>query len=60
MNGKLKCSARIIGTKNGFTLSKPQHNHEPMDFPEEKARRSFKLDKFNEYYANISGGDAQE
>ncbi|KAG5672372.1 hypothetical protein PVAND_002504 [Polypedilum vanderplanki] len=32
MNGKLKCSARIIGTPNGFTLSKPQHNHEPTTF----------------------------
>ena len=57
MNGKLKCSARIIGTATGLTLSKPEHNHEPSDFPEEKARRSYKPVKYQEYFSDT---DVQE
>lgn len=49
MNAKLKCSARIIGTPHGITLSKPDHCHEPMDFPEQKQRR-IKAEKYNELY----------
>lgn len=57
MNGKMKCSARVIGTINGLTLSKPQHNHEPCDFPEEKLRRSgLPLSKF-ELYSEMSSSD---
>lgn len=47
MNAKLKCSARIIGTPHGITLSKPEHNHEPTDYPEQKQKR-FKAEKFTE------------
>jgi hypothetical protein len=49
MNAKLKCSARIIGTPHGITLSKPEHCHDSMDFPEPKHRRS-KNEKFSEIY----------
>lgn len=38
MNAKKKCSARVIGTSHGITLSKPVHNHDQMDFPEPKRR----------------------
>lgn len=60
MNGKMKCSARVIGTPNGLTLSKPQHNHEPCDYPEEKLRRSFKTEstsKYDSLYAEINNSD---
>lgn len=61
MNGKFKCSARVIGTPNGLTLSKPQHNHEPCDFPEEKLRRScLTSNKYHDLYAEISSSDQLE
>lgn len=53
MNAKLKCSARIIGTPHGITLSKPEHCHEPMDFPEQKQKR-IKAEKFSELYTEYA------
>lgn len=50
MNARLKCSARIIGTPNGITLSKPEHCHDPISFPEPKQKR-LKNEKFTEIYA---------
>lgn len=45
MNAKLKCSARIIGTPHGITLSKPEHNHSPIEYPEQKPK--IKGDMYN-------------
>lgn len=53
MNAKLKCSARIIGTPHGITLSKPEHTHDPMVYPEQKQKR-YKSEKFNELYTDVS------
>jgi len=48
-NGRSKCSARIVGTMTGITITKPHHNHDPFDMPEEKFRRDGKFgEMFNE------------
>lgn len=52
MNAKMKCSARIIGTPHGITLSKPEHNHGPTSYPETKIKR--KSEKFSEIYTEYT------
>lgn len=50
MNAKLKCSARIIGTPNGITLSKPEHNHSETEFPQQRIKiEKLKGEKLTEY-----------
>lgn len=55
-NGRSKCSARIVGTIDGLTVTKPHHNHGPCELPEEKIRRGRDLD---EYYQEL-GTETQE
>lgn len=50
MNAKFKCSARIIGTPHGVTLSKPEHNHEPIEFPGNKYK--MKTGKYRDIYTS--------
>jgi hypothetical protein len=34
----LKCSARAVGTINSLTLTKPEHNHGPVELSDQKLR----------------------
>lgn len=52
MNAKLKCSARIIGTPHGITLSKPEHNHEPIEYPEQKHKKMKEMYNLQNYVAH--------
>ena len=56
-NGRSKCSARIVGTINGLTVTKPHHNHGPCELPEEKIRRGKKLEDF---YSDLGTEGHQE
>ena len=37
-NGRSKCTARIVATRDGITVTKPLHNHDPSDMPLSKIK----------------------
>lgn len=47
----------MVGTVNGLTVTKPEHNHGPCELSEERLRKG---QKANELYEDIDVDDHQE